>query len=390
MKQLDIATLRQETPGCEQVLHFNNAGASLSPRIVIDTIKGYLDLESTIGGYEAEELKALEIKAFYQNIARLINCKPHEIAFAENATRAWDMAFYSLDFQPGDRILTAVNEYASNYLSFLHIARQRGAIIEVIPNDAYGQMDLNVLEKKLNSSVKLLAITHVPTQGGLINPAAEAGQLAKKHQVAYLLDATQSVGQMPIDVQQIQCDFLCGTGRKFLRGPRGTGFLYVSENIINRCNPPFIDLHSANWSSLNGYELMPDARRFETWEQNYAGKLGLSAAVRYALDLGVDAIWQRIQQLSSLFRNKLQTIPGLELQDLGKNQCGIITFTVKGKSPVEIKQALRKQRINVAVSVLEFARLDLEARGLDALVRASVHYYNTEEEIEVFCKVLGG
>ncbi|MCW8451437.1 aminotransferase class V-fold PLP-dependent enzyme [Legionella quinlivanii] len=388
MKQLNIKQLRKETPGSEQVIHFNNAGTSLPPTAVTDTIKNYLDLEASIGGYEAEEIKAHEIKGFYRNISELINCQPHEVAFTENATRAWDMAFYSLDFKPGDRILTAMNEYASNYLSFLHVARQKGVKIEVIPDDRDGQLDLNALESMLDSSVKLLAITHVPTQGGLINPAIEAGHIAKKQGVTYLLDATQSVGQMPIDVQKIGCDFLCGTGRKFLRGPRGTGFLYASERIINHCNPPFIDLHAANWSSLDAYELMPDARRFETWEQNYAGKLGLSAAVRYALDIGMENIWQRIQHLSSLFRSKLEKIPGLTLQDLGKNQCGIITFSTKNKTPAEIKQALREQGINVTVSVMEFARLDLQSRGLDALVRASLHYYNTEEEIDIVCKAV--
>lgn len=388
MNQLNVDALRQETPGCNNVLHFNNAGAALPPSIVIDAIKQHLDLETSIGGYEAAKTASDKAERIYSAAAQLINCHPDEIAFTENSTRAWDMAFYSFRFKKGDRILTSVCEYASNYLAFLHVVKHTGAIIDVIKNDAFGQLDIDDLKRKVNSDVKLIAITHIPTQGGLINPAIEIGKIANQMNIPYLLDTTQSVGQMPIDVQAIGCDFLCATGRKYLRGPRGTGFLYARKNIIDRCDPPFIDLHAAQWIADNEYIIRADARRFETWEQNIAAKIGLATAIEYALDIGPSIIWERIQHLATILRQQLTDIPSIELRDMGINQCGIVTFTSTSYSANEIQQQLASHKMNVSISLQEYARLDMAGRDLHNLVRASVHYYNTEDEIDRFCNKL--
>lgn len=383
-----IDKLRKETPGCNNVLHLNNAGAALPPLAVVEAVKQHLDLEASIGGYEAAQIALDKAEKIYDHAAQLINCNRDEIAFCENATRAWDMAFYSFRLKKRDRIVTAMCEYASNYLAFLHLAKHTGVKIDVIDNDNDGQLDLEQLKSRLDHDVKLIAITHVPTQGGLINPAIEIGKIANQMNIPYLLDTTQSVGQMPIDVQIIGCDFLCATGRKYLRGPRGTGFLYARKKIIEQCDPPFIDLHAAKWTADNEYILRSDARRFETWEQNIAGKIGLATAIEYALGLGLPAIWERIQHLATLLRHQSAKIPSIELQDLGKNKCGIITFISKTSSATEIQQKLLNNKINVSISLQEYARLDLARRNLFALVRASVHYYNTENEIERFCDAL--
>lgn len=388
MSKLNINKLREDTIGCEQVLHFNNAGAALQPKPVIASIKHHLDLEASIGGYEAAEAVKDENELFYDLAARLINCSRDEIAYANNATHAWDMAFYSIDFKINDKILTCQSEYASNYLAFLHAAKRNGVVIDIVPNDDHGQIDVEVLRKKIDGRVKLIAITHVPTQGGLINPVKEVGSIAKQYGVQFLLDATQSIGQIPIDVKEIKCDFLCATGRKFLRGPRGTGFLYVSKNVIQECDPPFIDLHSATLIKIDRYELKNNASRFETWEQNIAAKLGLKTAIQYSLDLGLPEIWKRIQHLAKLLRQRLAEIDSIKIQDLGVNQCGIISFTCKNKFPKEIKNYLTTKNMNVSVSLQEYAPLDLIQRKITSLVRASLHYYNTEEEIVLFCDEL--
>lgn len=385
---LNIEQLRKDTPGSQNVLHFNNAGAALPPLSVINAVKHHIDLEASIGGYEAAHAASDKANKLYTSAAQLINCGPDEIAFAENATRAWDMAFYSFRLKKGDKIITSMAEYASNYLAFLHKAKHTGVSIDVIKNDSNGQVDLADLKNKIDDNVKFIAITHVPTQGGLINPALEIGKIAKQMDIPYLLDTTQSIGQMPIDVEAIGCDFLCATGRKYLRGPRGTGFLYARKKMFERCDPPFIDLHSAKWTATNEYQLRNDARRFETWEQNIAAKIGLVAAIDYALQLGMPAIWERIQCLAKNLREKLAEIPGVEQHDEGLNKCGLVTFTAKNHSANTIQQALSKHKMNVSVSLQEYARLDLADRNLSALVRASVHYYNTEEEIERFCDTL--
>lgn len=388
MQHFDVQQLRKDTPGCHHVLHLNNAGASLPPKLVIDAIKNHLDLEAAKGGYEAALLVADKTANFYKNAAQLINCEPEEIAFMENASRAWGTALSSFKFTRGDKILTCVSEYVSNYMALLHLAKHHGVIIEVIKDDAHGQLDLNDLRTKINARVKLIAVTHVPTQGGLINPVEEVGQIAKTHHIPYLLDATQSVGQMPIDVKTIACDFLCATGRKFLRGPRGTGFLYARKEIIEQYDPPFVALQAADWIADNEYTTAPNALRFETWEQNIATKIGLGVAIQYALELGLPMIWQRIQYLAQQLRQKLSYIKSIELQDLGAQKCGIVTFTSTQKTPEEIQQYLTSNGINVSISLQEYARLDLAKRNLPALVRASVHYYNTETEIDIFCSIL--
>src|SRR6266699_6480858 len=287
----------------------------------------------------------------YDAAATLIGCSRDEIATIENATRAWDMAFYSIPFGPGDRILTAVAEYASNYIAYLQVAQKTGASVEAIPNDEHGQISIEALRNAIDERVKLIAITHVPTNGGLVNPVAAVGKVAREAGILYLVDACQSVGQMPIDVNLIGCDMLSATGRKYLRGPRGTGFLYVRQSVLERLEPPFLDLHAAEWVAKDRYEIRPDVRRFENWETNYAGKIGLRVAVDYALQWGMDAIWRRIRMLAYKLRTQLSPLPGVIVHDRGITQCGIVTFSVEDKDPEEIRLALSNHNINISVSV---------------------------------------
>ena len=385
---LDLERARRETPGCTTVLHFNNAGAALMPQPVLDALQRHLELEATIGGYEAAEREDAAVEHVYDALARLIGGHRDEIAVIENATRAWDMAFYSLRFGAGDRILTATAEYASNYIAYLQVAARTGAVVEVIPDDEHGQVSAEALRRMLDARVKLIAITHVPTNGGLVNPAAAVGRVAREAGVPYLLDACQSVGQMPVDVAELGCDMLSATGRKYLRGPRATGFLWVRRAFLEPMEPPFLDLHAATWVARDRYELRPDARRFENWETYYAGKIALGVAVDYALAWGLPAIRERVYMLAGQLRERLAARPGVTLRDKGAERCGIVTFTAEGGAAALIKQVLRSQAINVSVSSYADTRLDMEDRKLPGVVRASLHYYNSEEEIERFCAAL--
>lgn len=385
---IDVERARRETPGCQNVLHFNNAGASLMPQPVLDAVVNHLNLEANIGGYEAKEREIENIDNVYTAAARLINCAPDEIAVIENATRAWDMTFYSIPFKAGDRILTAEAEYISNYIAYLQVAAHTGVKIEIIPNDEHGQVSIDSLREMIDERVRLISITHVPTHGGLVNPAAGIGRIAREANITYLLDACQSVGQMPIDVDHIGCDILSTTGRKYLRGPRGTGFLYVRRNLIEQLEPPFLDMHAANWVAKDRYEICPDARRFENWETYYAGKIGLGTAIDYALGWGIDSTWERIKHLAEQLREGLRDLEFVTIRDLGKERCGIVTFTVRDTDSAEIKAKLAENNINVSISLKEYSRIELAKRGIENLVRASVHYYNTVDEIERFCAIL--
>ncbi|MCH8277037.1 MAG: aminotransferase class V-fold PLP-dependent enzyme [Bacteroidetes bacterium] len=381
----DLNRARRDTPGCERVLHFNNAGASLMPTPVLTALQNHLSLEAEIGGYEAHASELNRYEATYHAIARLLNCESSEVALVENATRAWDMAFYGMRFKPGDKVLTHRASYVSNYLAMLHVARRTGVTIEVVPSDDFGQLDVDELERRIDDRVKLIALTHVPTNGGLVNPAIEVGDVAKANGIPYLLDACQSAGQLPLDVQAIGCDFLSATGRKYLRGPRGTGFLYVRTASLSLLEPPFIDLHAATWTSRNEYSLKPDAARFESWEGYVAGKIALGVAVDYALEWGVENTWPRLQRLAADLRSGLSEMPGVAVHDAGRVKGAIVTFSHERVSAGDLKTRLAAQDINVSISPIEYARIDSEERGLPEIIRASVHYYNSDDEIDRFC-----
>lgn len=377
----DVERLRAETPGCAHVMHFNHAGASLMPRPVVDAVVGHINREAAIGGYEAADEVEEKLEGVYTSVAALIGADPAEIAVVENATRAWDMAFYAIPFRAGNRILTSVAEYASNVIAFLQVA-ERGVSVEVVPNDEFGQLDVAALARMLDERVRVVAVSHMPTNGGLTQPAAAIGKMTRGSGALYLLDACQTVGQMPIDVEAIGCDILSATSRKYLRGPRGMGFLYVRRDLIERLTPPLIDLHAATWTSRDRYELRTDARRFENWETNYAAKLGMGVAIDYALNLGLDAIWRRVADRAALLRARLAEVPGVCLRDLGQVKGGIVTFTKDGVAAAKIRDQLHRESINVDISSISSTRYDMEDRGLAQMVRASVHYLTTDEEIE--------
>ena len=388
MNITDINALRADTPACNSLIHFNNAGASLMPLPVQKAVADHLALEANIGGYEAQHQAQNDLQSFYSELATLLNASADEIAYVENATRAWDMAFYGLPLKDGDRILTHASEYVSNYLALIQQAKRRNLHIDLIPSDEYGQIDVAKIGSLITNKTKLIAVTHVPTQGGLVNPVKNIGAVAKEHGLMYMIDACQSAGQIALDVEELQCDVLTGTGRKFLRGPRGTGFLYVRKDFLKQLDPPFVDLHSADWVSDDQFEFVAGAKRFENWESFVAGRVGLMQAVRYANAIGVSQIEDRVSSLGQELRDQLSAVKDVTVRDLGLQKCGIVTLTKDGLPAASIADKLRVSGINVSVSGLSSARLDFGKRKLDTIVRASLHYYNTQDEIGRFIEAI--
>jgi cysteine desulfurase / selenocysteine lyase len=390
---IDVERARADTPACERVTHLNHAGASLPPRQVLDAQVEWLRAEAETGGYELADQRADDRQRTYDEVAALLGAGNDEIALVENATFAWHQAFWSLPLRPGDRILTCTVEYASSYVSYLQAQRRRGVAVEVIPDDEHGQVSIDALARLLDDGdagggdsgrgpVGLVAVTHVPTNGGVVNPVEDVGRLCRAAGVPFLLDACQSVGQLPVDVEAVGCDFLAATGRKFLRAPRGIGFLYARRSRFETMDPAFLDLLGAEWVAPDRYELRPDARRFENWESNQAAIAGLREAVAYARSWGLDAIADRVGHLAEALRARLADVPGVAMHDLGTRRSGIVTFTKDGHPAGEIKEALAGQGINVSVSEPSSTRLDADRRHLPPLVRASVHYLTTEAELD--------
>ncbi|KPU54060.1 aminotransferase class-V family protein [Pseudomonas fluorescens] len=388
---MNIEQLRADTPAVAQLIHFNNAGAALMPTPVIEVMTRHIQLEASLGGYEAAGQQSAELENVYGVLGRLINAQPDEIAVIENATRAWDMAFYSLPLQPGDVVLTSTTEYAGNYIPYLQLKKQRGIEIRVIPNDEHGQVSLPALKDMLGDDrVALISLPVIATNGGPVQPIEQIGALARAAGVLFLLDACQGVGQMPIDVQKIGCHMLAATSRKYLRGPRGMGFLYVERSLCQNLEPVFLDLHAASLQTADTFKIRADARRFENWECNVAAKLGLGAAVEYALAQGLEPMWLRIQQLAGYLRQRLTDIPGFTLRDLGIQKSGIVTFTHRDSSAAQLQQWLagQEKRINVTTSTFRSTLLDMQHRDLLEVSRASLHAYNTEAEIDTMIAAL--
>ena len=380
----DKTSILRDMTARAELIHFDSAGASQMPRCVLETQVDHLELEAAIGGYQSEAQRADAIEAVYDSVASLINCHRDEVAIVENATVGWMMAFYSIPFEKGDRILTAEAEYASNYLAYLQIAREKGVIVDTIPSTPDGEVCVDALRGMIDDRVKLISITHVPTNGGLVNPVHEIGAVAREHGIFYIVDACQSAGQIHLDVETIQCDVLTATARKYLRGPRGAGFLYVSRRVLETLHPPMIDLFSAVWTDADHYELRADARRFENWESNYAAKLGLGRAIDYALDIGITSIEAEVIRLADTLRSRLCEITGITVRDIGKRRCGIVTFSVDGHDSYEFADRLIASNINVSVTSPSSTLLDATRRKLPSLVRSSVHYFNQDSEIETF------
>ncbi|MDB5119165.1 MAG: aminotransferase class V-fold PLP-dependent enzyme [Sphingobacteriales bacterium] len=388
LTELEIQKLRAETKGTKEVIHFNNAGSSLPPDVVVDSVVAYLQEEAVKGGYETEAKYQSVLNNTYTLIAKLINAEPDEIAIVENASTAWWIAFNGIDFKPGDEIIASEYEYVTNYIGLLTAQNRYGVIVKVIYNDEQGDYPIDKLEKAITTQTKLILATHIPSTAAGILPVAEIGKIARKNNILYLVDACQSVGQIPVDVKEIDCDMLAVTGRKYLRAPRGTGFLFVKKSIQNQLNTSLMDGFSASSVNINEYKLRDDARRFELYEKSRALTIGLGKAVEYALAVGIDRISQRIIYLADLMRNQLRNVNGLTVHDVGEKLCGIITFSVNSLDCIVVKNKLAIRNINISVGQAKSTMYYMEKNKLTTILRASVHYYNTEVEITLFCDAM--
>ena len=392
----DDTCFRRDTPHVDCRIHLNAAGCSLPSSQTLAKVHEYLEDECRFGGYEAAQVVRKEdIHAVYEELATLLNCDAGEIAVVTSATEAWLQVVYGLAFTT-TCILTSMSEYGSNFLTYLQIQKRLGVNIVVIPETPDGCIDLHFLDEYLKKTPKdstLISITHVPTSSGKVYDAAAVGALAKKHGVLYLLDACQSVGQMVVDVKDIQCDFLTGTGRKYLRAPRGSGFLYCSSKVMNTFEPGTIDVSSACWLSGTTYEVLGSMRRFEKYEMSYAAKLGLGIAVRECNTYGIRRIQKRIEALATHLRMKLRERLANEIQiedRSGFALCGIVSFSIH-KLPHTIDSVyenLQQSGISVSVSRRGSTLLEFTDKSLQSVIRCSCHVYNEIHELDRFVETL--
>ncbi len=381
---MNIPSLRADTPGCAERIHLNNAGSALMPEPVIRTIQDFITLESKIGGYEAEAAQESAIDGAYQAVAQLLGARRENIAFTENATASYIQALSSVPFERGDVILTTRNDYASNQIQFLSLQMRLGVQVVRAPDSLAGGVDVQAMAELIRRyHPRLVCVTHVPTNSGLVQDVRAIGAVCREEDVLYLVDACQSVGQMPLDVQALGCDFLTASSRKFLRGPRGAGFLYVSDRVLQQgLEPLYIDMRGADWIAEDKYRVSAGARRFENWEFPWALVLATGEAARYALTIGLKPIQARVYELAGGLRKAFAATDGVKVLDQGTERCGIVSLSIARWNPGELMTALRKQRINTTAQRRTSAVLDYDDKGASASLRVSPHYYNTEEECE--------
>jgi selenocysteine lyase/cysteine desulfurase len=379
----DLSRWRADTPGTTERIHLNNAGAALPPRPVLDAVITHLRREAEIGAYEAADEAADGIAQSYAAVARLLGCVPNNIAIVENATVAVAQALSAFDFRPGDAIVTSRADYVSNQLMYLSLARRLGVEVRRAEDLSTGGADPESVRAHLaDGGVRLVAVSWIPTNSGLVQQARSIGEVCEAAGVPYLIDACQAVGQLPIAVRDLRCDYLAATARKFLRGPRGIGFLYVSDRALARGDHPLlVDMRGAEWTAADAYRLFDGARRFENWEFSHALVLGLGAAARYAEEVGA-AGYDRARALATLLRKRLATIPGVRVMDRGAERGAIVTIATDGVDPAELKRRLRARGINTSVSTRDDGVIDMDQKRVAAVLRLSPHYYNTEEELD--------
>ncbi len=390
MPTLDISRLRAETPGCAGRIHLNNAGASLMPTPVLDAVKGHLDLEASLGGYEAADARAEAIQEAYVNVEELIGAPRGTVAFVENATVAFAQALSAIPFRDGDLVLTTRNDYVSNQIMFLALQDRFGIQVEHAPDAEEGGVDAAAMAELVHRRrPRLVTMSQIPTSSGLVQDAATVGQACRDRDVPFLVDACQSVGQLPVDVEHLPCTFLAATSRKFLRGPRGSGFLYVAPEALEQgLEPLFPDLRGADWIEADLYQPAPDARRFENWEFAWSLVLGTGAAAHYARRVGLEAIQERNSALAGHLRERLAELPGVRVMDRGPELCAIVTAAVEARQGQELVLALRDQGVHTSSVHRTSAVLDFDEKGVDSVLRLSPHYFNTHDELDTAVETL--
>lgn len=379
---IDVAAERARTVGASGRHYFNAAGASLMSDAVLDAMIGHLRLEQRSGGYEAANLMVDEVAGVYTAAADLLGATPGEFAFFDSATSGLRAVFDALRLGAGDTVIAPRSSYISQALRMLAMKRYDGVSLVVVPNGPSGAMDLDALESVLAAASGRIVISavHVPTSSGLVEPVAEICALGRRYGAITVVDATQSVGQIDIDVTALGCDALVTTGRKFLRGPRGTGFAYLRSGVLDGLGGWAPDVRGSVWTGAEEWTMDGSARQLETWEASVAARLGLGVALREAADRGMAATESYLVRYAADLRDDLAAIDGVVVADPATSPSAIVTFTIDGLVSKQVSAALRLARVDSISVPAGHAQWDLGARGLASVVRVSPHVYNNDDD----------
>ena len=365
--------------------HFNHAGMSLTPDVVQARMLAHLALEAEIGGYEAAGAAADELDAVPAALAVLLGAEPDEMVATESATAASELIFWSmaetLGFGPRDRILVDQMAYATAYSALRRLELARGSEVVVVPSEHDGTLALGALGDLLDDRTRLVLVTHMPTHVGTVTDAAAVGQVLAGSAATYVLDVSQTLGQLPLDVARFGCDVAFAPARKFLRGPRGTGVLYVRSTLAEQLVPLTPPFGSVDGAGADRFTLPRAARRFDQFEYGVAARLALGEAARYAARIGLERIADVVAERSRAVVQLVGAAGGLHLVGQPDDR-GIISFVHRSMPPAEVQARLSAQGVNAWTNVPAGAPLDAARRPVLPSVRLSPHYVTTEEDLD--------
>lgn len=366
-------------------INFNNAGSSKNSNKVIKTIIAYLEEEQKLGGYLAAKLNRPKILNFYRVFSKLIKCKKSEISFLPSSTYGWNFFLNSISFKKNDNVIIFENEYGNNFISLL---KKKNLKIKVSKLSHDGQVCFESLKENIDRNTKLVSVCHISSQCGNLIDVQKVGKIVKEinRNTLFLVDACQSIGQIDINVRKINCDVMIGSGRKYLRGPRGTGFIFIKDDLKKNLSPIISDSFSCK--IVNMKKIIYKKNYFETFEYSPALLLGLTEAIENIHSIGIKKIQKKIKKLSLYFRLKVRKLNGVIIFE---NEClisGINTIIINGFSTKEVLDYLLKKKILCSISDNKTSYHFFKTRKRKSLLRLSFHYYNDFKEIDFLIKTI--
>jgi cysteine desulfurase/selenocysteine lyase len=400
MMSLDIHKIRQDFPVLDQrvngspLIYFDNAATTQKPSVVMEALSHYYKTDNANihrGLHTLAERATAAYELTRTKIKEFIHApSSDQIIFTAGTTGSINLVaqtFGRANFSKGDKILISNLEHHSNIVPWQMIAEEKGAIIEVIPVDDRGVLDLEAYRNLLDSRVKLVAVNHVSNAIGTINPIAEMIQLAHAHGAKVLIDGAQSIAHLDVDVQKLDIDFFAFSAHK-LFGPTGLGVLYGKRELLDSMPPYQGGGEMIKEVSFEGTTYNELPYKFEAGTPNIADVIAFSAAIDYVNGFSKEALFQQELALLAYATEQLSVIPGLRIVGTAADKIAVISFVIDGLHPQDIGVLLDK--FGIAIRTGHHCVQPLMKRyGLVGTCRASFAFYNTFEEIDLFVKALG-
>jgi cysteine desulfurase/selenocysteine lyase len=376
--------IRADFPVLSEVIYLDSAATSLSPEPVLAAMLEYEHVFRANTGRGVHRLAQIATQKFWdarQKVRRFIGAEGGELVFTRNTTEALNMVALGLPWKKGDRVVTTLLEHHSNLLPWMRARDRHGIDLRIIPPAADGSFDMADLKKEITPGTRLVAVTHASNVLGNLVPVREIAAICRDRGALLLVDGAQSVPHIPVNVEQLGCDFFCFSGHKML-GPTGTGVLWMRRPEIE---PLLVGGGAVEQVTATGYTLAAGPARYEGGTPNIAGSIGLGRAVGYLEDLGMEEVRKHEQALTKLMIEGLSGIDGVRIfgPEATAGRIGVVSFNVKDMHPHDVAHLLDEEADIMVRSGHHCCMPLMTHLGVpDGTVRASLHCYNNAEDVE--------